>query len=128
MCELNSTADMIVMQAGVFDSLRPSGSKLFLLKHSPDTRKFSVVSEITSGWFVIFDKEFRDEMKVLISTAADIRDLTAQSSYIGYGVGASGNEIDVYKFENKDTTKLTATSPNWKIYATRDSQYRFLLP
>src|ERR1043165_5628175 len=128
MCELNPTADMIVMQASVFDSLRPSGSKLYLLKHSPDKSKFTVVSQILSGWFCIFDKEFRDEMKVLISTAADIRDLTAQSSYIGYGVGASGDELDVYKFENKDTTKLTATSPNWKIYCTRDSQYRFLIP
>jgi len=132
MCELFSNPEMIQLQARIFDDVRPSNARLFLLKRSGDATNhasgLSSVMEIISGWNVIFDREFRDSMKVSIATETDLSDAVAQSSFVGYGLGDAGDEIDVFPYEGKDAVKPNATSPSWKIHATRDGKERFLIP
>lgn len=131
-CELLSSPDMIQLQARIFDDVRPSNARLFLLKRSGDATNhasgLTAVIEITAGWNVIFNREFRDEMKVSIATETDISNEVAQSSFVGYGLGESGDEIDVFPFNQKDAVKPNATSPSWKIHAERDGKDRFLIP
>lgn len=127
-CKLVSNPEMIRLQAQIFNDVRPDGARLFLLKRAGETQKFVAVIEITTGWNAIFDKEFRDEMKVSIATETSIADEIAQSSFIGYGLGASGDEIDVFPFDKKDAVQPNATSPSWKLHAKRDGRERFLIP
>ena len=125
-----SSADAIQMQAQIFDSIRPMGAKLFLLKKAEQTKRLTVVAEIQTGWFTVFDREYRDEMKASIATAADISDHVAQSSFLGYGIGEPGDELDVFSYSNekKDATRPNATSPSWKIHCKRDPALRFRIP
>lgn len=128
MSELASTNDMIAMQARIFDDVRPVGARLFLLKRAGQTRKFTIVASITAGWNVVFDKEFRDEMRVAIATSTDISNNIAQSSFVAYGIGTTGTEIDVFSFEKKDSTRPNATSPSWKIHCRREAVEFFVIP
>lgn len=104
------------------------GAKLFLLKRAGHTKRLEVVAEVTNGWLAIFDKEFRDDLKVSIATLADISDYTAQSSFLAYGVGGVSDNLDVFSFENKDVIKPNALSPSWEIFATRAPTESFVVP
>jgi hypothetical protein len=120
---------MIEMQARIFDDVRPDEARLFLLKPGENTSKFVVVAEIVSGWNVVFDREYRDNMKVSIATADPaVVNQIGQSTSAAYGIGASGSEIDVYSFDKKDSTGPKATSPSWKIYCLREDNKRFVIP
>ncbi len=128
MANLLENADIIRQQAQLFDDVRPAGLRLFLLKRAGQSQKFAVVAEIAGGWFGTFDKEFRDEMKISIATESNIADEIAQSSFLAYGFGAAGDELDVFSFDRKDACRPNATSPSWKIHTKRDAAERFTIP
>lgn len=126
MANLLENEQTILEQQRLFDDVRPAGVKLFLLKRAGQTEKFAVVREVTGGWFASFDKQFRDELKISVATLdADFADQIAQSSFVGYG---TTSPLDVYQFGKKDATGPNATSPSWKIFATRTEAERFSIP
>ncbi len=126
MANLLENLETIQQQIRLFDDVRPNGARMFLLKKKANSGKYLSVAEITFGWFASFDKQFRDELKVSIATLdPGLQDKVAQSSFLAYG---SGDTFDVYKFEKKDATSPNATSPSWKIYATRLEAERFSPP
>src|SRR5687767_9702024 len=115
--KLFSRNEAIKIQAMVFDDLRSSNAKVYLLKREGQTKRFSVVLEVASGSFVSFDK-FRDSMILSVATAAaNFGDIQAQSSYIAYGEPDGAGSIDVYEIspEARDRIPPTETSPAWKF-------------
>lgn len=126
MANLLGNEQTIREQQRIFDDVRPAGVRLFLLKRAGQTEKFAVVREITGGWFASFDKQFREELKVSVATLdANFEDEIANSTFLGYG---STSLLDVYQFGKKDAVQPVATSPSWKIFATRLENERFALP
>lgn len=126
MAKLLENEQTIREQQRLFDDVRPAGVRLFLLKRAGQTEKFAVVFEVTGGWFASFDKQFRDELKASVATLdGTFFDKIAQSSFLGYG---TTSPLDVYQFGKKDAASPNATSPSWKIYATRVEAERFTIP
>ncbi len=126
MAKLLENEQTITEQQRIFDDVRPAGVRLFLLKRAGQTEKFAVVREVAGGWFAAFDKQFRDELKISVATLdAAFEDDVAQSTYLGYGSTAL---LDVFLFAKKDAVSPNATSPSWKIHATREPEERFAVP
>ena len=126
MSNLMENSETIQQQARLFDDVRPSGARLFLLKKGISSEKYVYVSEITSGWFSAPDKEFRELLKFSIATLnSSFGDLIAQTSFVASGTGTT---LDVYKFEKKDATPPNVNSPSWKILAERMDAERFAAP
>lgn len=124
-CAVLNTTETIKTQIDIFDSVRLSGVRMFLLKRSGQTKKFTSVVELTSGWFVLFDREFRDEIKLMYATLdGNFGDVLAQASFLAFG---SGTVLDVYSFDGKDPIPPNATSPSWRIDATREAKERFTI-
>lgn len=102
----------------------------YLLKRRGETgTKWTVVQHITSGWNVKFN-DYRAQMVVSIATSTDnFEDLMAQTSFIAYGIPASGS-VDVYSIDpdRRDVVPPTGESPFWKVYVTRDGKERFTIP
>lgn len=126
MANLLENEQTIKEQQRIFDSVRPAGVRLFLLKRAGQTEKFNVVKEVVSGWFASFDKQYREELKASVATLdAAFADEVAQSSFLAYG---TVSPLDVYKYEKKDAVAPNATSPSWKIHAEREASERFAIP
>jgi isocitrate/isopropylmalate dehydrogenase len=125
MAKLLENEQTIREQQRLFDDVRPAGVRMFLLKRAEHSEKFAIVREVTSGWFASFDKQFRDELKVSVATLdAAFADEIAQSSFLAYG---TTSPLDVYQFGKKDAVGPNATSPSWKVFATRVEAERFTI-
>lgn len=127
---LISKEAMILQQAQIFDDLRTGSQICFLIKREGQTKRFSVVLKLETGWFVSWDK-FRESMVLRYATESDsFADKLAQSSYVAYGTPDGENQIDVYEIspDKRDKVPPTETSPNWKIFIERDDEERFNLP
>lgn len=110
--------------------LMSSEAVCYLLKRKGETgTKWTVVQQITSGWDVKYN-DYRAQMVLSIATStANFEDLMAQTSYIAYGIPASGS-VDVYSIDpdRRDVVPPTGESPFWKVYVTRDGKERFTIP
>lgn len=127
---LISRADMIAQQAQIFDQLRTGSEVCFLIKHEPNTKKFAVVREFTTGWFVSWDK-FREALLLRIAIADSVfTDEQAQGSFIAYGTPDTDGDIYVYPMpeDKRDKIPPTETNPSWKFFIERDEGARFRVP
>ena len=127
---LISSADMVSEQARIFDDLRSGSQVCYLIKRSGQTKRFSVVLELTTGWFASWDK-FREAMALRVATSdASFADKLAQSSFVAYGTPDADDAIDVYEIspDKRDKVPPTETSPCWKVFVTRDDKERFTVP
>ena len=104
--------------------------RAFLIKRQGQTKRFSVVLELTTGWFVSWDR-FREAFGLRAAAAdASFADKLAQSSYLAYGTPDADGEIDVYALseDKRDKVPPTETNPAWKIFVERDEKERFAVP
>lgn len=129
MAKLLENAEMIRQQAQLFDELRPDdGARIFLLRHKPDKSSFVSIVEITSGWFVAYNK-FREQTGFQFATSeANFADYFAAHSHVGYGVPNVDDEVDVFEIEERDKIPPTSSQPSWKCFGVRAGQERFLIP
>ena len=82
MSGLIDTAGMVATQAQIFNDLRSGAAIAFLIKRDEHSSKFKVVLEITTGWFVSWDK-FREALALRVATSdADFADKLAQSTFL----------------------------------------------
>ena len=129
MVKILENAEMIRQQAQLFDELRPDdGGRIFLLKHTPDKSAFTVIIEITSGWFVAYNKYREQTGFQFATTEASFADYFAAHSHVGYGVPNSDDEIDVFEIkEERDKIPPTSSQPSWKCFGVRAGSERFLI-
>ena len=118
---------MTAAQARIFDSLRSGAAICFLIKRSGQTKKFTIVRQLTTGWFVSWDK-FREAFALRVATAdTGFADDLAQSSYLAYGVPDTSSQIDLFEIapDKRDKIPPNETSPAWKVFVERDDKERF---
>ena len=127
---LISREEMIAQQAQIFDQLRTGSQVCYLIKHAPNSKKFEVVKQLETGWFVTWDK-FREAFSLRVATLdAAFADEQAESSFIAYGAPDADGDIDVYFMptDKRDKVPPTETNPSWKFYIERDETQRFRIP
>lgn len=127
-CVLINSADMIASQARIFDDLRSGASVCYLIKREGQTKRFSVVLQLTTGWFVSWDK-FRESMVLRVATAdTSFGDKLAQSSYLAYGQPDGDGAIDIYEIspDKRDKVPPNETNPCWKVFVERFDEERFI--
>lgn len=118
--------------ADVFDELREDvmpGVRFFLLKREGQTKRLAEIVEITSGGWVRWN-EIREQMQFVIADNSEIiKDFVAQTTFTGYGVPNTDDEVDVFVIsdDQRDRIAPTATSPFWKLFGTREPSERFTL-
>jgi hypothetical protein len=127
MPNLVENAGMIEEQARIYDTLRSGNERIFLLKRKSDTSKFIVVTEVTSGWHVGFNK-FREMMGFSFATLdASFVDYFAAHSHVGYGLPDSDNEIDVFVIDERDKIPPGSGQYSYKCFGERLGNERFEL-
>lgn len=105
------------------------GKRLFLLKRAGATG-FSIVREITSGYWVR-DSVFRERLVIEIATIdPTFQDDAAQSSFFGYGVPTDDRKIDLYEIPNpsRDKTPPDNEHYSWRFAGLRVVDERFTIP
>ncbi len=112
----------------------PGGYRIFFLKRSGETKRFTVVVEVTSGAVVTYNG-FRQQLTLncaVPDTDTNFPNYAAQTSYwaVGQGYGTGNKTFDVYAVdpERRDVVPPTANNPEWKFYLTREPRERFVLP
>ena len=121
---------MIAQQAQIFDDLRSGAAVCYLIKRDGQTKRFTVVIDLVTGWFVSPDK-FREAFSLRYATAdASFGDKLAQSSWIAYGTPNADGEIDVYEIspDKRDKVPPSETNPSWKVFVQRFDEERFTIP
>jgi hypothetical protein len=119
--------------ADAFNEVRdlfPDGVRFFLLKRGGQTERFGVVREVTDGWFVNYNS-YRDQTQFEIATSdTEMPDDAAQTSYLGYGVPSTDDQIDVYAINDAARDKISPVGPSatWKFFGVRDVSERFTIP
>lgn len=118
---------MAIKNDALRDAFYIDGTRLFLLKKEGQTQRFTLVAEITTGWYCKWN-EFRERMTFrLASTSSGLADQIAQTSYIGYGVPNASEQVDVFSisFEQRDRVPPNASSVYWKLYGVRQKELRY---
>jgi hypothetical protein len=126
-CALINSADMIGSQARIFDDLRSGDAVCYLIKRIGQTKRFSIVLQPLTGWFVSWDK-FRESMVFRYATAdTAFADILAQSSYLAYGLPDGDGAVDIYEIspDKRDKVPPSETNPSWKIFVIRFDEERF---
>lgn len=102
--------------------------RLFLLKAAGNTKKLINVFEVTKGFLVIYDK-YREQMffNVAIADESGFMNFLAQTSYLGFGVPDTDNNIEVYaiSFDARDRVAPNAKDVFWSLFATRKPEIRY---
>jgi hypothetical protein len=134
MVRLQVEMDITAKAAKAFRKVRkffPAGTRFFLLERGGQTERFSVVRDVTDeAWFVNYNS-YREQMQFeLAINDSNIDDQAAQTSYLGYGVPDTDQEIDVYPIKDGalDKTPPTGSSPTWKLFGIREPKERFTVP
>lgn len=120
---------MSELNSALTSAFLPTGSRCFLLKRSLNSGKFTIVSELVSGWFLEFS-EYRGQFKLLMATSDNsFADLISQTSFIGYGVPDLDSQIEVFQImeANRDIIPPVGTNPNWKVYCEKLPNERFTI-
>jgi hypothetical protein len=130
---MSETADIIEAQIEKFDELRETfcdeNIRCFLLKEKPGGGSFTVVMEITAGWYFRWN-EYRQAMRLAIATIDDdFPDLSAQATHFGVGVPDGENMTDVYVTEDdqRDRVPPNGANPYWKFYLLPVKEERFMI-
>ena len=122
--------EMVSTQAQIFNDLRSGSQQCFLIKRQGQTKRFSIVLELETGWFVSWDK-FREALALRVATAdSSFSDKLAQSSFLAYGTPDADGSLDVYEIspDQRDKVPPTETSPCWRVFVQRDEKERFTVP
>ncbi len=114
--------------------LLPPGYRIFFLKRSGETSKFSVIREITvgQGGHTKYS-DWRQQLVLTVNTLdEDFADDAAQTSYwaCGVGYGDDNDKFDVYVVDpqRRDVVAPTANNTAWKFFLTREPREVFVLP
>lgn len=111
--------------------LLPPGYRIFFLKRAGETKRFSIVREVTSGATTKYS-DWRQQLVLNVSTSdPTFADDAAQTSYwaCGVGYGDDKNIFDVYVVDpaRRDVVPPTANNSAWKFFLTREPKERFTL-
>lgn len=112
--------------------LLPPGFRIFFLKRAGETKKFSVIREVTVGATIKYS-DWRQQFALSVYTLdTSFPDDVAQTSYWAAGVGYSTNDktFDVYAVDpqRRDVVAPTANNAAWKFFLTREPRESFVLP
>jgi hypothetical protein len=112
--------------------LLPPGFRIFFLKRGGETKKFTVIREVTSGANIKYS-DWRQQLVLNVCTLdTNFDNDAAQTSYWACGVGYdTGNKtFDVYVVDpqRRDVVAPTANNVAWKFFLTRDPRESFVLP
>jgi hypothetical protein len=116
--------------------LLPPGYRFFMLKRAGETKRFSVVLEVTSGYYTEYS-DWRQQLGFFNQTLdTSFPDKVAQTTHCAAGVPivdvtTPGQYLlDVYGIDpnRRDVVPPTVANSGWKIYMTREPKERFILP
>lgn len=114
--------------SAINQTFSPNGTRLFLLKRSGETIKFTVITELTSGFWAKWS-EYRGQMRFRYAGTADVNDEFATATHLGYGVAVDG-QLEVYEIdpESRDFSPPDGASPFRSYYAVKVRNERFTIP
>ena len=106
---------LITVRAKVFDKKRRKlllpASTLWLVKNSP-TSGYQLLEEITSGWFVVYDR-YRNLLRIQV----------ARHEFTNLPKGAKWvYNRNVFSFSDGDTIKPDARRPFWEFFVTNTGE------
>jgi hypothetical protein len=112
--------------------LLPPGFRIFFLKRGGETKKFTVIREVTKGANIKYS-DWRQQFALNVATLDDtFADDAAQTSYwaAGVGYGTDNKTFDIYTVDpqRRDVVPPTANNAAWKFFLTRDPRESFVLP
>lgn len=114
--------------------LLPPGFRIFFLKRGGETKKFTVIREVTAkqGANVRYS-DWRQQLVLSVATLDDtFADDAAQTSYwaAGVGYGTDNKTFDIYTVDpqRRDVVAPTANNAAWKFFLTREPKESFVLP
>lgn len=112
--------------------LLPPGYRIFFLKRAGETKKFSIIREVTTGAATKYS-DWRQQLVLTVNTLdATFDNDAAQTSYwaCGVGYGDDKNIFDVYVVDpqRRDVVPPTANNAAWKFFLTREPRESFVLP
>lgn len=119
--------------------LMSPGQRCFMLKRAGETKAFTEVVELTSGWNIRWS-EYRGQFVLEVAyvesdpSAPVFQNFVSQASHIACGVPVTiaqdTDALDVYITdpERRDIKPPTVDSPFWKLYLTRLGKERFIVP
>lgn len=115
--------------------LLPPGFRIFFLKRSGETKRFTVIREIPvkKGGATVKYSDWRQQLVLSVYTLDDtFPDDAAQASYwaAGVGYGTDDKTFDVYTVDpqRRDIVAPTANNSAWKFFLTREPKETFVLP
>lgn len=128
---MSEVTDIVDGHIELFDELREAllidDYKIFLLSRDGQSEKFSVVKELTKGWYIEFDK-YRGQMLVSYATLENnFGDEISQASFVAYGAADADGDFDVYSInpDRRDVVSPDGENPFWKMFVTREPTMRF---
>lgn len=112
--------------------LLPPGFRIFFLKRGGETKKFSVIREVTEGANIKYS-DWRQQLVLNVATSdTNFANDAAQTSYwaAGVGYGTNNKTFDVYVVDpqRRDVVAPTANNAAWKFFLTREPKEAFVLP
>jgi hypothetical protein len=124
---------IIAKAAGAFDKVRPgllADARMFLLKRSGETQRFTVIDEITSGFWSRWSSYREQSVFMWADASGEWLDKVAQTSHIGFGVPDADAKIDVFAISPDQRDRLAPSGANliWKLYGIRAAAERFAIP
>lgn len=126
---LISRDEMIAEQIRIFDQLRTGTQVCYLIAHNANSKTYSIIRQLESGWFVSWDK-FREQFLLRYATLDEDFADQSDGSFFAYGTPDADADIDIYavKEDEHDRVPPTETSPSWKFFLTRVKKERFRIP
>lgn len=112
--------------------LLPPGFRIFFLKRGGETKRFTVIREVTAGANIKYS-DWRQQLVLNVCTLDEtFADDAAQTSYwaAGVGYGTNNKTFDVYAVDpqRRDVVAPTANNAAWKFFLTREPKEVFVLP
>lgn len=113
--------------------LLPPGYRIFFLKRSGETKRFTVVLEVAVGDGATTKySDWRQQLVLTVNTLdEDFAAKAAQTSYwaCGVGYGDDNDTFDVYVVDpqRRDVVPPTANNAAWKFFLTREPRESFVL-
>lgn len=120
---------MAIKNDALRDAFAIDGVRCFLLKRGENTKIFTNVGELTSGYRIKFDDDRSESGLFRHSTISlSFRDDWAEATHIGYGVPAS-SKIEVFEMveDEKDSIDPDASSVYWSARITKVENERYTI-
>lgn len=128
---MSDLADIIDAHIEKHNELRevysPGNVICYLLKREGQSKRFTVIAEIDSGYFSKWNN-YREQTQFMFATLDEgFGNLMAQTSFIAFGTPDPSGELSVYAVSDdmRDKVEPDGTSPFWKVYGMRNSKERF---